>query len=413
MPLYLCENYIIFILGLSFLSSLPTGQGHWKLYHTLLGLSFLSSLPTGQGHTAFLLTLTSVLWMLGGCQLNSDLADNPSGLQAAPAEFSTPPLQTTFAADSILSSKTVTPTPVDSAADLHSSGSSPEKRSDGQDGSIFVSPRVTITPSTTYSENLASSFASDLQFSSSFSRVSETVDSLEVTPVVSENPSLGLVIESTHFLDSVAASLRWNPAEGVSESTLGVRHVQSSIPPDTGAGAPNTGTPAPDEHSSSTPVLVAPTTTWFLSDTLSPSVTEDHASWSGEDHLETFASSASLPVFSPVSEMFNTTQPSTSIQSVAAETTSPIWSSTPGVSSPVPAGGNTSCAEKDTGCVEYRGEEDSREEEVRIKVIVGGACGAILLVVVLGELEKAPQITQWWVWGFFSDVTVQLTTAWF
>ena len=339
-----------------------------------------------------LLTLTSVLWMSTDCQLNSDLADNPSsGLQSVSAQFSTPHLQTSFTAGSTLPSKTATglsPTLGWSAPDLGTAGLSLEKHSEKLESSIFVSPTVTSYPISTNSEKIASSLVSDLQVSNSFSTVAETVEELGPTSATSENPSVPLVIKSTIFLDSVAASLRWNPVEEGSQLTWLVSHVQSSIPSDLGTGAPSADTHAPDEHSSNVLALVAPTPTWLASDSLTPSVTEDHAAWSSENHLETFTSSTSLPVFSSLSEMFNSTQPSANLHSVAAETTSPIWSSAPGVSSPGPAGGNTSCAEKDTGCVEYRREDEDKEEEVRIKIIVGVTCGAVLLVVILGELKK-------------------------
>ena len=352
-------------------------------------------LTTGQGPVILLLALTSVLWTLGGCQLDSNSADNPSSSQSVLKEFSTPPLQTSFTADSLLSSETATelsPTvSYYSATDGDSVGSSAGKLSELWESSTFVSPIVTFYPTPTYSEHLASPLllVSDPQISSSFSAVPETLGDSELTPVTSRNPSLGLVIESTTFLDSVAASLRWNPAEEGSESTWPVSHAQAATPPSSGAGAPSAGTRAPDELSSSSAlVLVAPTTTsWLLvSGTLTPNITEG-LGFQSEDPLEASTSSVSLPVFPSVSQMFNSTQSQTpNVHPQAAETTSPMWSTPLGVSSPGPAGGNTSCAETDTGCVEYRGEDDDEEERARIKIIVGVACGAILLVVVLGKL---------------------------
>ncbi|KAL8596999.1 hypothetical protein ACOMHN_050098 [Nucella lapillus] len=203
------------------------------------------------------------------------------------------------------------------------------------------------------------------------------------TPVlVDSSSSVSLtVVDSTVFVESVAASLRRDPT-GVYESSALDSHAPPS--PTTRVDFASGATAALPDSGGSTRVLVAPTTS--AAESRTPAEHSVFQTLGGKTNV---TSSASLPeASSPTAGMLdmNSTQ-SSSIFRPSGETTSSTFfnSTTTEVSSPgSPSGGNGSCTERDSGCVEYRGEEDEEEEERRIKIIVGAVCGTVLLVVILG-----------------------------
>ncbi|KAK7091126.1 uncharacterized protein [Littorina saxatilis] len=316
----------------------------------------------GQGGRILFLTLTALLWTLGGCQLDS--SDPSPSPQPAVTQLPSTFIQTSFAAEIQPTSDLLT---ADLETDISTSsvislaaGSFPE----GSETSVFVGSSVTFFSTESYSSVETSPRLSDFYVTRSFLASSDTADN-----VVSRTD--GLTIASTSFLDSVAASLRWNPADENLVWTASGSPLQTFASVDLGASAP-------DEHTSTE--LVVSTETWSVSDLLSPSPSNNQGFPSTE--LYTDPSSVFVSTLPTSSEMLdiNSTQSAGSFHSVAGETTSPLMSSAAVVTSPGASGGNASCADTDAGCVVA----EEGGEDGRIKIIVGVACGAILLVVLVG-----------------------------
>lgn len=228
--------------------------------------------------------------------------------------------------------------------------------------SLFVSPSVSLYPTPVASLRSSDFWGSFIAGGWEQTAPAGLGDSSSSTP---------LIISSTLLVDSVAVSLLRDPTVGLSDSGAFVSYVQSSTRGDSG-----TATAALPE--SSTFVLVASATA------LTPSSSEESVFQNSRGEIEGTSSAASQVSSVTGILVMNSTQTSTIFQPSAGETTSSLLNSTPEVSSLGPSGGNGSCTERDTGCVEYRGDEDEEEEERRIKIIIGAACGAVLLVVILG-----------------------------
>ncbi|XP_076456435.1 uncharacterized protein LOC143290803 [Babylonia areolata] len=356
----------------------------------------------GQGCLIVWLTVTW-LWSLGAGQPSLDSSYSVSLSDTAWMTLSTspPPLPATaFLPEVTTSTLTFTPVPTAPASDpesssgavilptsvtsfvrdappstdsLHGDVSSPHTLSLVSErevlqssfvpagGWLYSTPAASIGPSS----DLSSSFGT------------KTLEGWErVTASVLDDSASLPSVRSTVFVDSVATSVRRDPTQGLGEAGVFVSHGQQSTQEHLA-----TFVSVPHEASGSAAVLIAPTSP-LVPLTLSPS--KDSAFHTSRGDIET-SSSASLPEVSSVTGMLdmNFTQNSTVFQPTAGETTS-LLSSTLDVTSPGPSGSNGSCTEKDAGCVEYRGNEDEEEQELRIKIIVGAACGAVLLVVILG-----------------------------
>lgn len=182
-------------------------------------------------------------------------------------------------------------------------------------------------------------------------------------------------LETTVFLDSVAISGPWDPAEAVTLSAFTTNLLPSlTVPGLTAASA----SVQDKDKSDSTFVLESTPTPWHIPETGKPNVT-----LVGEALIVELTTSG-LPMSvltSPGTAMFssNSTQPPRLPSSQGPETTSsePWGSST--------TGGNSSCLEKDSGCVEFRGEEDE-SRDLRTKVIVGVTCAVVVLFILAGLL---------------------------
>ena len=326
--------------------------------------------------------MTSLLILLcavGNCQSNL----LTSSILPHSAEFGAPPLQTSFSvADTIATDSLVLPTAFapTTRESISSTGSVSLNAYNIVESSSFVVPTVTFYATPAVDAELTTFLQSALDIPSRFIGVSATP---RLFQTVWEDPSEVQAIPTTAFLDSVAVSRRWDPVEGQGAGELS--DVQSWTTADVGTSTADVGV----DKSSGRSDVIATSPTRSDHDGLMHSSSTVPAVLSSKPQGK-LPSSLHVPTLSTATDMLdmNVTQAFLLYSSAGETSTDPLFSSPSVVSSPSSDGVNSSCSDSDSGCVENGGDGDE-EEEIRLKVIIGVACGAVLLVVIFGELREA------------------------